>query len=679
MTLPSYLFCDTCGAANRTQATFCKACGQHLSTPQPSTSITHGPTISSTLTGLLTQQHILKQRYVVLAQVGRGGFGSVYKAADKQLGSRVVAIKEMSQSSMNAQELQEATTAFKREALMLASLKHPNLPHIYDQFTDAGRSYLVMDFIEGKTLEEHLADLQGTLLPIDKTLDIGVQLCDVLTYLHSLQPPIIFRDLKPANVMLTLAGHIYLIDFGIARHFKPGQTKDTTALGSTGYAAPEQYGKAQTTAHADIYGLGATLHQLLTGHDPSESPFTFSPLVLKNQPALAGLDTLIASMVSVDSSKRPASVLLAKQELQRIQHHMRQTHSIQSSVPTSYQAPANVPRMPRGTKGTVLPHIPPMANMLFACIGHSSRVTALAWSPNGKWIASASYDRTVQLWDTTNGKQLLTYKEHRNRVNALGWSPDNMRLASASDDGTVRIWNPTTGTTLFTYQGHSGPVNALSWSPFLSTYSGGLPSHIASAGADKTVHVWDATTGIVQYIFRNHSDALHAVAWSPDRKHIASAGEDRNVLLWYPVKEPPKKSFFNTLTSILSTQRDVLPLRGHEGRVNSIAWSSDSRYIASASSDQRILIHDAVTGTTLYSYGSRSKGMKNCVSWSPNGKHLASGGNDKTVDIWSMATKKVSFTYHGHIGYVTAVVWSPDGTRIASAGVDRTIQVWQAV
>ncbi len=676
MTLPPYLFCDTCGAANRVQATFCKACGQSLHI-----SITNGSNSSSTLTGLLSQQHVLKQRYIILAQVGCGGFGAVYKAADTQFGNRLVAIKEMSQSNMNSQELLEATVSFKREALMLAGLTHPHLPRIYEQFTDTGRSYLVMDFIDGKTLEDHLTDLKGAKLPIAKTLTIGLQLCDVLSYLHSRQPPIIFRDLKPANVMLTLAGHLYLIDFGIARHFKPGQIKDTTALGSTGYAAPEQYGKSQTTGRADIYSLGATLHQLVTGHDPSDSPFTFSPLVLKDTPTLAGLDTLIASMVHVDISKRPTSILLVKQELQRIatQHQVGQTFPMQSTVPTAYQAPASIPKTPKGTKGAAVPQIFPMSNMLFACYGHSSRVTALAWSPNGKWIASASYDKTVQVWDAANGKQLLTYKEHRDRVNALAWSPDSTRLASASDDGTVRVWNPLSGTLFFAYQGHNGPVNALSWSPILSAYGNALPSQIASAGIDKSVHTWDATLGTNQYIFRQHTAAVYAVAWSSDGKRIASAGEDRAVRVWYPVKEPPKRSFFTTFTSMLSLQRDVLKMNSHAGRINGLAWSPDSKYIASASSDHWVLIRDALTGTTAYSYGVDRKGMKNCIAWSPNGKHLASGGNDKTVEIWSMVTKNSSFVYHGHVGYVTSIAWSPDGTRLASAGVDRTIQVWQAV
>src|SRR5581483_3053328 len=316
--LNSPLFCDTCGAANRQQALFCRVCGQSLRTPVSAGSAGSSGTIgSSTLTGLLTQHATLKQRYVILSQAGRGGFGAVYKASDTQFGNRLVAIKEMSQSNLDPQELTEASIAFKREAMLLAGLTHPNLPRIYEQFTDTGRSYLVMDFIEGETLEEMLNRQNGKRLAIEKVLEIALQLCSVLDYLHTRQPPIIFRDLKPANVMLTSNGHIYLIDFGIARHFKPGQTKDTTALGSTGYAAPEQYGRSQTTARADIYSLGATLHQMITGDDPTETPFHFSPLKL-SAPALTGLDELIMSMVSIDISKRPASIAAVRQELQRI-------------------------------------------------------------------------------------------------------------------------------------------------------------------------------------------------------------------------------------------------------------------------------------------------------------------------------------------------------------------------
>ncbi len=343
--ISSAVYCDSCGAANRAQAVFCFACGQPLHN--------QGGNKSGLTTGLLVYNHLLKQRYRIINPVGKGGFGAVYKAADLQFGNRLVAIKEMSQNSLSSQELVEATEAFKREALLLAGLTHPNLPRIYEQFTDMGRWYLVMDFIEGETLEEHLDKLKDGKLPVEKVLEIGIQLCNVLEYLHLRQPPIIFRDLKPANVMLTVHGHVYLIDFGIARHFKPGQAKDTTALGSTGYAAPEQYGKAQTTPRADIYALGATLHQLLSGKDPSDTPFQFASLQLLSHPVLARLEKLILQMVQMDAGKRPANIAVIKQELQSIatQQLIGKTNPLQGGIPLAYRPPA----LPRVSKQATLP------------------------------------------------------------------------------------------------------------------------------------------------------------------------------------------------------------------------------------------------------------------------------------------------------------------------------------
>ncbi len=314
--VPSQRYCTRCGAANQAQDVFCFACGHPLQVTTASQHYSIAASATNTFTGLLPPNLLLKQRYRILGTVGKGGFGAVYSAEDVQLGNRLLAVKEMSQSSLNPQEIAEAAENFKREAHLLAALKHPNLPSIYEQFSEAGRWYLVMDFIEGETLEEYLQKQPEGYLSVEETLQLGLQLCTVLSYLHNRQPPIIFRDLKPENIMLTPEGNLYLIDFGIARHFKPGQTRDTIALGSPGYAAPEQYGKAQTTARSDIYSLGATLYHLLTGVDPSQTPFQFAPLQLQGQSTPPGLEPLIMQMVDMNESNRPASMIAVKQELQ---------------------------------------------------------------------------------------------------------------------------------------------------------------------------------------------------------------------------------------------------------------------------------------------------------------------------------------------------------------------------
>jgi serine/threonine protein kinase len=340
----SYLprYCTNCGAANQPHAAFCFACGHSLQAQ-----VDTPPLISAT-TGSLVPAHLLKERYRIGAQIGKGVMGTVYKAEDTLFDDHFVAIKELSQSGLNKHELVEATTAFKREAHLLVGLNHPNLPKIQDYFTDAGRWYLVMDFLEGETLETYLTQRTGGSLPVREVLDIGIQLCSVLDYLHTRQPPIIFRDLKPANVMRTPAGRLYLIDFGIARLFQPGQAKDTNTLGSVGYAAPEEYGKAQTTPRSDIFSLGAVLYQLLTGTDPSQALFQFAPLHLHALPFPAELETLLMQMLEMVANKRPASMAVVKQELQRIAARVPATQG--SSRPVTLPQATFIHRLSRPSK-----------------------------------------------------------------------------------------------------------------------------------------------------------------------------------------------------------------------------------------------------------------------------------------------------------------------------------------
>ncbi|HTI13860.1 MAG TPA: tetratricopeptide repeat protein [Dictyobacter sp.] len=317
-------FCDNCGAANPLTARFC----QHCASPLPFQHVT----------GALPEQTLLSSRYQLETRLGQGGMGAVYKAIDTRFNNRPIAVKEMSRVGLSPTQIQEAEDAFERESHLLAELLHPNLPRIYDHFTDGERSYLVMDFIEGQTMEEYVEKNGGGPLALEQVLDWGLQLCDVLSYLHNHQPPIIFRDLKPSNVMISDNGHLYLIDFGIARVFKPGQSHDTVALGSPGYAAPEQYGKAQSTPRSDIYSLGALLHFLLTGVDPSEQPFFFRPARELNATVPLDLESLLQRMLQMTSMDRPASAQEVAQTLSLV-HQQRLSGSLSSTRPHSIVPP----------------------------------------------------------------------------------------------------------------------------------------------------------------------------------------------------------------------------------------------------------------------------------------------------------------------------------------------------
>ncbi len=213
-------------------------------------------------TGQLDPRTLLRKRYVIVRAIGRGGMAAVYEARDTRRGTSC-AIKEMSLSTVPQHERPQAIQNFLAEARILSRLNHPNLPAFTDFFTEGTRHFLVMEFVDGSTLEELLEANNGPFSE-RRVLGWARQLCDVLEYLHGQQPPIIFRDLKPGNIMLTRAGHIKLIDFGIARLFRFSTAQDTQLLGTPGFAPPEQYGSSQTDARSDIYSLAMTLFQLMT-------------------------------------------------------------------------------------------------------------------------------------------------------------------------------------------------------------------------------------------------------------------------------------------------------------------------------------------------------------------------------------------------------------------------------
>ena len=264
---------------------------------------------------MISSGSVIQERYRVIQLLGSGGFGAVYLAEDLRLGRRV-AIKEIGESRLSSAEQRVAAELFEREALMLAQLDHTGLTRIWDFFEDRGQAFLVMEYVPGVTLRELLRQLGGAL-PADFVVLCALQLCAVLAYLHSRRPSVIFRDLKPANIMAVVPVEadpldllrlphdelvFKLIDFGVARLFKPEQTGDTLIIGTPGYAPPEQYGQSQTDVRSDIYSLGATLHHMLSGQAPVGMPLPSLQEVAPGVPS--ELARIVARATMLDPAER---------------------------------------------------------------------------------------------------------------------------------------------------------------------------------------------------------------------------------------------------------------------------------------------------------------------------------------------------------------------------------------
>jgi outer membrane protein assembly factor BamB/tRNA A-37 threonylcarbamoyl transferase component Bud32 len=252
---------------------------------------------------------VLVNRYSIQSVVGIGGMGAVYCARDLHFPNvfKKVAVKEMINLARDPVIHDTIVRNFEREANILATLNHPSIPRIYDYFSQDDRSYLIIEFVEGQDLEAILNDAQD-FLPEIQVINWAIELCDVLSYLHNNKPePIIFRDIKPSNIMVNQHGHILLVDFGIARTFHTGQKG--TMIGTEGYSPPEQY-KGEATERADIYAMGATLHHLLTRRDPRlEPPFSFDERKIRsiNPNISPELESVIYKALCYEPDKRYSS------------------------------------------------------------------------------------------------------------------------------------------------------------------------------------------------------------------------------------------------------------------------------------------------------------------------------------------------------------------------------------
>ena len=291
--------------------------------------------------------------------------------------------------------------------------------------------------------------------------------------------------------------------------------------------------------------------------------------------------------------------------------------------------------------------------------GHKEAVRSVAWSPDGRYIASVGTDDTVWIWDWITKKEICALRGHNKNKHSVVWSPDGQRLASAGSDETVKIWDWTNRKVALTLMGHKGEVYSVTWSPD--------GQKIASGGKDSTVRIWNANTGQEALCLscESRSQSILSLAWSPDSQWLAagrkSVSEDDNgtVILW-------------DMTTLQC--RYFYDHQGN-GEVYSVSWSPDSRLLVSTQAQGIINVWDRATGKKKFSLRDHNQKVYSAM-WSSDGKRLLSSGEDKTIKIWDLATKEVMVTLYGHRDQVYSAVWSPDLCYIASGSEDGTIKIW---
>jgi serine/threonine protein kinase len=658
---------------------------------------------------------VLLGRYAIERVLGQGGMGAVYLARDTNLGQKPVAVKEMMLSNANASERDQAVQRFQKEAEILATLDHPNLVPVSHYFEERGSQFLVMTYIDGRTLQE-IADASSGPLPVPQIMGWLEVLCGVLDYLHSRQPPVLFRDLKPSNIMLDNRGQIRLIDFGIARVLDGNKT--TTFIkgtGTPGYSPVEQYGKGMTDARSDIYALGATLYFLLTRHVPPPSVDLMSgdeelqPPSRLNSAVPLTLDAVLMKMMAWRKQDRYTDIAELRKALSVASGAVAYTSRMAGTAsPHAGGAPMPTTVLSRNAPhgGAAQPGSPGLAGP-----GHApgSAVTPGGGGPpstgskkrssgrlrsRGTSVAPPPAPSTPYVIPTHKLKNVpahharLTMRGHTGVVNAVACSSLG-HIASAGADGAVRLWHPGTGKELKLLHEGDASIFDLRFGPnghFLAYGDSDGVVYLRAVGSDEKL-----------LRLEGHSEAVRSVDFAPNGRLLASGSNDGSIILWSGGSRGDTLKRHKTPVLCVRFSRDgtLLASASSDGRIIlwrmplgielgafqlhhqpvwSMAFTADERRLISVSEDRMLRLWDIRSHRDLGHIPHWAPFMS--VAASSDNRFLATGAGDPMICLWHPSTQKLERYLEGHHSRVNSVAFTSDNRELVSGSDDGTVRVW---
>ncbi|MHC5596230.1 MAG: protein kinase domain-containing protein, partial [Nostoc sp.] len=547
-----------------------------------------------------------------MKQIGKGGFCKTFLAIDEGQFPPVPCIVQ--QLSLEY----ESSITFEKKTQQLEELgKHRQIPAFFAYFQQKEHFYLVQEFIVGTNLAQ-VVEEEGVF----NETQIWQLLEDVLPVFQLISDRnIIHRDIKPHNIIrrspITKKGDFVIVDFSTAKIVTEiARLTSETSIGSPEYSAPEQT-KGKAVFASDLYSLGVTCIYLLTQIPP------FDLFDIAN-------DCWVwQQYLTTKVSDRLAQIL---------------NKLLQNPVNRRFQSANEVMQaMGMECKTQNLKIQNPPWRCLHTLTGHSGRlssVNALAISPDGYTLASASDDKSIKLWDLNTQKVIASLSGHSQAVKSVSFSPNGQILATASDDKSIKLWQVETLEQICTLLGHSHAVKSVAFSP-----DGQM---LASGSWDKTIKLWNVNTGREICTITGHQLQVSSVAFSPDGKLLASASYDRTTRLWQiPALESSQREFENRpCYSLLST------LSGHAWAVLTVAFSPDGKILATGSDDNTIKLWEVNSGQLICTLVGHSWSVV-AVAFTADGETLLSASCDKTVKLWRVSTAEEIVTLSGHVDSVS--------------------------